>query len=755
MSLAWNTSSSTLAQWGFSAGDIAAIAGAGRSVGTWLMAQSKDRMLFDFLQTDTNDVIKRKGLLDRVALHERWDTRLFLLQNGRRHVVEPVVGKAVENMDTFTWLMTLFVASLDAALSVSNVRKVMREFLIMLFSEHVDGLDYLLHELPRHVEGWMSIAITRNIAARAREEWFTLANRGVHEPGLIPTGDVGEIVRLLHWISTSREQKFLTSSGDAYALSIVLRTIGIDLLSTGGAASEQDENRLVVCLVTDPISTSSKGQFQRLNERTGMRVPLQCMEECVSVWPGTPAENNDRRGVFNDGARAAEGLILHAGKPYREKNGAIVLWYQVTGCWEDSDRRIDTLVHRLAKELFPVTTRGVETCLRSVAEDLKDAGLLEELGGDFGPIVQHIAKNPATLVRLQTFVMGYYYYLLNPLLDVAQLSIPQAVGSWSWSDIRMVTQVGTILSKCRLNAVARPGQGGRYFYKHGIMRLLAMFFAGAEEEQIDLIVSGVVGVHGKLSLLNASLFGDIDTCHKAGTFFLMDIDPTCIPSTSRGIVTSSQRRDRVEPSVIDSSGIETCDMNDIGHQNFDLTSHIEPDWDHDIQMTTVVFRYQGRFVRRVNPSDCEYAISEDSTVSLTYSFIVESQVVETLAHESLVRVRDPRSHDYTSGFIPGPIPGKEGFDQMGPPTLISTGRLGKFRTCLRTWYWHNGFHALPFRTPYFGMPEFENCQIICAKDDKEYDLDATFVLKTGSDENQRMMESNKSLRAVGRYVMII
>ena len=716
------------------------------------MAQSKDRMLLDFLQTEAHDVIRRRGLIDRVALHERWDTRLFLLQNGRRRIIEPAGGHTVENMDKLTWLMTLFVASLDAAFSVSNVRKVMTEILIMLFSEHVDGLDYLLHELPRHVEGWMSIAITRNIAARAREEWFTLANRGVHEPGLIPTGDVGEIVRLLNWITTSREQKFLTSSGDAYALSIVMHTIGIDLLSPGDAGSEQDENRLVVCLVRDPISTNSKGKFQRLNERTGMRVPLQCMEECVSVWPGTPAENNERRGVFNDGVSAAEGLALEVGKPYRGKDDALVLWYQVTGCWEDSIRRIDTMVHRLAKELFPVTTTGVETCMRSIAEDLKHAGLLEGLEGDFGPIVQHIAKNSTILVRLQTFVMGYYYKLLHPLLDVTQLSIPQALGSWSWSDIRLVTRVGTILATCRIN-VTKPQHGGRNFYKHGIIQLLAMFYAGAEEEQVDLIVAGVVGVHGKLSLLNASLFGDIDTCRKAGTFVLMDIDPTCIPSTSRGIVTSSQRLDRVEPSVIDSSEIETCDINDIGRQDLDLTSHIEPDWDHDIQMTTVVFRYLGRFVRRVNPSDCEYAVSEDSTVLPTS--LVDSQVVDVLAHESLVRVRDPRSHEYTSGFIPGPIPGKEGFDQMGPPTLISTGRHKKFRTCLRAWYWRNGFHALPFLTPYFRMNGFEASQIVCARDDKEYDLDYAFFLKTGGDDIIKMIESNRSLCAVGRYVIII
>ena len=754
MSLAWATGSSTLAQWGFSAGDIAAIAGAGRSVGTWLMAQSKDRMLLDFLQTEAHDVIKRRGLIDRVALHERWDTRLFLLQNGRRRIIETAGGKTVENMDKFTWLMTLFVASLDAAFSVSNVRKVMTEFLTMLFSEHVDGLDYLLHELPRHVEGWMSIAITRNIAARARAEWFTLANRGVHEPGLIPTGDVGEIVRLLNWITTSREQKFFTSSGDAYALSIVMHAIGIDLLSTGGAASEQDESRLVVCLVTDPISTSTKGQFQRLNERTGMRVPLQCMEECVSVWPGTPAENNERRGVFNDGARAAEGLVLEMGRPYRERDGALVLWYQVDGHREDSNRRIDTLVHRLAKELFPVTTPGVETCLRSIAEDLKEAGLLEGLKGDFGPIVQHIARNPAILVRLQTFVMGYYYNLLHRLVNISQLSIPQALGSWAWSDIRMITQIGNILSTCRINVIAPHWQGGRNFYKHGIMRLLAMFFAGAEEEQINLIVSGVVGVHGKLSLLNASLFGDIDTISKAGTFFLMDVDPTCIPSTSRGIVTSSQRRVRVEQSVIDSSGIEICQIDDRGRHDFDdLTSHIEPDWDYDIQMTTVVFRYLGRFVRRVSPTDCEYAISEDA-LNLP-SWFVDRKAVDVLANENLDRVRDPWSHNYTSGFIPGPIPRKEGFGELGPPTLISTGGREKFRTCLRAWYWSNGFHALPFGTPYFSMIGFGGCQVLCARDDKEYDLDTAFELKTGSEELHRMINSNRSLRAVGRYVIII
>ena len=170
------------------------------------------------------------------------------------------------------------------------------------------------------------------------------------------------------------------------------------------------------------------------------------------------------------------------GKPYREKDGALVLWYFVRGRWEDSNHRIDSLVHRLAKELFPVTTTGVEACLRSIAENLKDARLLEELEGDFGPIVQHIAKNSAILIRLQTFVMGYYYNLLYPLLDVAQLSIPQALGSWSWSDVRMITQVGNILSGYKIKGNGTL-TGGRNFYKHGIIRLLAMFLQALKKSK--------------------------------------------------------------------------------------------------------------------------------------------------------------------------------------------------------------------------------------------------------------------------------
>lgn len=284
MSLSFATNSTVLSQWGFSAGDIAAMAGAGRVVGTWVIAQARDRNLLDFMRVDVNDVIVRKGLIDRFVLQERWGTKLVLLQNGRKRVIRPPGQKAVENLDNFTWLMALVVASLDSAVNLTNLKNIMKEFLTMLFGDHEDGLDFLLHELPRHIEGWLSIATVRTITARARQEWKYLADRGVHEPGLIPDGDVGEISRLLAWIAGSHEQHYETSSGDALSVAVVLQVIGLELISTDQSVKEHDENRLVVRLTRDPIGKTSKTLYWQLGQRWGMRVPLQCMQEfCISL----------------------------------------------------------------------------------------------------------------------------------------------------------------------------------------------------------------------------------------------------------------------------------------------------------------------------------------------------------------------------------------------------------------------------------------------------------------------------------------
>jgi hypothetical protein len=84
MALSFTTVTLTLANWGFGAGDIAVLAGVGRSVGTWVMAQHEDRGILSLLDVTPDDILLRKGLIESAALHRRWDNVLTLLQNGKR-----------------------------------------------------------------------------------------------------------------------------------------------------------------------------------------------------------------------------------------------------------------------------------------------------------------------------------------------------------------------------------------------------------------------------------------------------------------------------------------------------------------------------------------------------------------------------------------------------------------------------------------------------------------------------------------------
>lgn len=88
MALTFASGSLTLVNWEFGVGDIAALAGAGRNVGNWVMAQTRDRNLVDFLKVDIDTIITRKGFIDVVELHKRWDRKLTLFQNGRPNTLE-------------------------------------------------------------------------------------------------------------------------------------------------------------------------------------------------------------------------------------------------------------------------------------------------------------------------------------------------------------------------------------------------------------------------------------------------------------------------------------------------------------------------------------------------------------------------------------------------------------------------------------------------------------------------------------------
>lgn len=201
MALSFAAGSLTLANWGFSAGDVATIVVAGRKAGTWVFAQMKDQNLLDWMGVDMDAVLTRKGLCDTAELHDRWDKKLTMVQNGRKTTIMSPGGTkipVVEDMGRFTWLTTLLTAGLDAAMQKSTLHEVISTFLERLFQDNKAGEEALKVEVAQHIQGWLSAACVRSIALRAKNDWNVLGKQGQHQPGFIPRAEFAGVLHFLH-----------------------------------------------------------------------------------------------------------------------------------------------------------------------------------------------------------------------------------------------------------------------------------------------------------------------------------------------------------------------------------------------------------------------------------------------------------------------------------------------------------------------------------------------------------------------------
>ena len=614
MALTFLTGTLTLTNWGFGAGDIAVLAGAGRSVGNWLMAQRRDRALLDFLAIGPEDILQRKGLVDTASLHNRWDKKLVLLKNGRRHLItHPSTGCVIENMDGFTWFMSLLVATLDGAVSSKMLRELITEFLLEMIKDRTTGsADYLLNEAPQHIMGWRSIGCVRSISFTAKVLWSRLAREGKHLPGEIPTNDNGEILRLLIWIASGKTFQFSTTSTDVVCLAQVLQELGLELLVTTNRGENLDENRLVVSLSANPFDRFVMGQKSEPTKRRGMRIPLDDMKECVSLWPGDDNQRNKYRAVFTYGIQASEGIKLAiCEEGYFMDEEEIDVFYTVKQSAKKLKKRVEGNDHTILDQYLLTQTEHAAQCFAKISKKWPQRSR-DQLGFWLSEIGIH--KNtedeisqfyPATricLAELQVFLLGYYYTVLSPLLNTSQLLVQEAYGSWGWTDIQLIKAI-------RRLTLGRDPDHDDHIPRFELIRLLAYLFAGVDhDEQLLPLRKRSLGVLGKLALVTASLMGGADSPEKVSKFFLLDIDPSCIPSNSRGIVLCGLRKQcrKVPPQAAARAISLSVAESPSGDQDF--SSHIEPDWGYDTQRVLVAYRDRGRIVHRINPVDGDIAV---------------------------------------------------------------------------------------------------------------------------------------------------
>jgi hypothetical protein len=510
--------------------------------------------------------------------------------------------------------MTIIVTCLDAAMSSSDVKTIIVGIMMRLFQEEALNVEYLEHEIPQHVEGWRSTGITRNMVPKARHTWADLERKGSHLPGYIPSGDAEELVRFLYWLVVGVAKTFSTASSDTFSLAKLLQEMGFDLLRTGLPTDSFDEAFTVVIFDPSHIAAAAPGKVSN-RLRSGMRVPLATMDECMSVWPDSPSTNNKRRKMFQDGMLLGSKLNFEViVEAMMMSEGPGIMWKITERPGNNSKQeRADPDGYRLAnKFLLLQTSDAVRACAKVIDSWKLSTSARQEMSMKLEnfELDRHVGLTREA-TDLQIFLLGYYYAALAQVLDTAQLSYKEAFGSWDWAPMESLEMFAS-LAGCPTSTTKTNSRGGGLKEqetlsvtcdRYHVLKLAAYLFAGAEKEQIKLISRDTMGVLAKLVLLCPGLIGNVDSLESLAKIHLMDIDPTSIPSNAHGLAQPG-KQEQCSPGPPSS---QLSDFQATLGKVVDFTSHIEPSWGFDPNLCLLAYRHKGRLVFRASPSNIELA----------------------------------------------------------------------------------------------------------------------------------------------------
>lgn len=148
------------------------------------------------------------------------------------------------------------------------------------------------------------------------------------------------------------------------------------------------------------------------------------MEECVSLWPGTLEEDNSRRLLFREGMEAAGSTNIDIPRKLLHGQATKEGKYVVTAKTSSQLGRVSNpILFSVVKSLFSIPTPEVVKKMSGIMT--KHPRWFDQ---DIRNNLDYLETNPKCLEEVQIFVMGFYYALLKPLLDVSQLTVREAYG---------------------------------------------------------------------------------------------------------------------------------------------------------------------------------------------------------------------------------------------------------------------------------------------------------------------------------------
>jgi hypothetical protein len=538
-----------LIQLGLSISDLALLIDQGKKIGNFVRAGQNDNDLFDVLDEEREDLLKRSGLVDAREMEKRWPMMKFvhqgmivkgkIVQSTQSHSSIPGLNHrrkkkdTQDGVDSFTWVMVAITSALDECLPSNEIQ----ELLIRVFVEVLDRDDdvalALRIHIKRNIESWRSFGCAREIAHSIKKEmrkslsnsvYGQLSIRAVPQLNKAETEDAKN---MLVWLLRRDATIFNAMSPITFSIAEAWKKVDLDLCTDGNLTRESQ------ACVTYHVGTGSSWKLAS----TTIPTPRGLGSKSLQIsWPRDKPESMiDALGV----GRALEDAMYKAWQYGKDAASPLELLGEAYGPYENTTevyyslqvpddarvhRRYDPHIGMLADQGFPTDTEKTHDALERIVEGEPADGLRwlhNHVAQDYllrvdnVEVVHEPQYNPVYL-KYQAFIFGFYYQLLSQLLSfdlVETTAFFHGIwGTHSTSFLAMCTQLGRCLRRDEKASRA-----------HILYVLAAMYNGRRKIFNTRSTLPRLVGVLGPISLLALPLIRTTDDPSEISRIAVVDL----------------------------------------------------------------------------------------------------------------------------------------------------------------------------------------------------------------------------------------
>jgi hypothetical protein len=626
MSLQITTGAGSLVALGFSLGDLATLWSLGRKVGNWMTAVSGDENLLKILDQDELDILRRRGLIDIDRFNKMWGSTMALLgPNGMPAVFAGEdAEKCLEKLGRFTAVMVAIVAALDAFAPDHVIRPLLRNVLLELLRASEYGEDILASQCADRINAWRSVSRLRKLSTKAEGVRAQLLSQNYIVDGLMPLGDSPLMVDFLVWLLTGSTDTYTTPSSDVAGVATCLSKLGIDILSVGGLGEMPMDTpcRLKYCPETIYHRAGKKAlsPSDKLSRIASTTVSLTCPEESLTKFPVDYSTANRCRQAWSSGQEAAKfvGCLPTVSLVGTQDD----IWFAFYDKGSEPGRKQVEIQAMASAHAFVVNKeliRALELVFQhEPVDNLK--WLMEQTIESAKTATQvwnskfkDTSKINAYTV-FQAFFMGYYYEIFLGLVDTSALQMQTVDGAWGFRSAHFLTSMRALHQPSENDAVPRF----RSLRREDVISILTSLLFSSPKP-FNQTKRGTfnkenwcLGVIGKRALVVRSLLKPCKTIRDIGSFVLLDVDVSGIPTDSKGIIRPGLEEN--SPRVLDFKTSESIDrtmtMRAKANDQDDATFHIEADWEGNPEHMLLCVRYNGRRIGTINPALADSAFCQ-------------------------------------------------------------------------------------------------------------------------------------------------